>query len=56
MDTMPDEAGVFLFTGTDANQAHVGLFTGGGAVVGASGRSQGVVRGGLYSVAWTDCG
>lgn len=53
IDTMPDEAGVLVFRGTESVKEHVGLYVGDGMVVDARGSSKGVLFAALGAYAWT---
>ncbi|MGN0775261.1 MAG: peptidoglycan-binding protein [Candidatus Ventricola sp.] len=44
IDTMPDEAGLFLFTMTGSKMSHTGVSIGGGEEIDARGHAYGVVR------------
>lgn len=44
IDTMPDEAGLFLFTMTGSTMSHTGVSIGGGEEIDARGHAYGVVR------------
>lgn len=53
IDTLPDEAGIFLFTMRDGRMTHTGVSVGGGEEVDARGHAYGVVRRKIRDTSYT---
>lgn len=53
IDTLPDEAGIFLYTMKDGRMTHTGVSIGGGEEVDARGHAYGVVRRAIRDTSYT---
>lgn len=53
LDTLPDEAGIFLFTKTGSNMSHTGVTIGGGEEIDARGHAYGVVKRRIENTSFT---
>lgn len=53
IDTLPNEAGIFLFTMTDGRMTHTGVSVGGGMEVDARGHAYGVVKRAISGTSYT---